>query len=404
MTHSSRTRIAVLTLVALTVGGASAAGVVLSRAATSRIVVGTDAGSNGSSTGPASSASTVSKGGARPVVPSNPVSDPIVPPPPTLSFAGNTAWMVSADATLLHSSDFGGTWTTDPLTAAMGLPVSVGFASPTVGWLITTTGLYGTSSGGSRWIGISVPSSVAAAQFVDSTSGWILTHGGQLFATNDGGHQWTLVSGALPGEVVAACAQDASHLVVAVDRHGLALEVSSDGGRTWSNEYASQRSAVSAVLHCAGGYSTATVAYGNSMHGGQAGRLVRAPGSGWRTVEVPASPTGSQGQSEDQDVPPAVTSGGTVVGALLRESSVEIYWGGAAVPMVGSGLAMPGSLTVRLPNVFGQQAPRGELGEIGFSSESNGLLAVTSQVTRSIVTIRTMDGGRSWDVVSSGGY
>ncbi|MCA9940453.1 MAG: hypothetical protein KC418_17565 [Anaerolineales bacterium] len=97
----------------------------------------------------------------------------------------------SPESTVLYMTEDGMSWTSVilPSFAVMGMPA---FINPTDGWLTDGQQLFATHDGGQNWTPVApFPSSElrGSLNFVNSHDGWF-SNGQQLFVTHDGGQNW----------------------------------------------------------------------------------------------------------------------------------------------------------------------------------------------------------------------
>ena len=100
----------------------------------------------------------------------------------------------------LVTSDGGVHW---QRTALEDIPVSLFFLNETLGWLVTTKGLWVTREAGRSWTRLpKVPAQILRVCFVDENTGWAVGARKAVLATHDGGQHWTPVKEAAdpPGD------------------------------------------------------------------------------------------------------------------------------------------------------------------------------------------------------------
>jgi photosystem II stability/assembly factor-like uncharacterized protein len=148
-----------------------------------------------------------------------------------------------------------------PQTATMPAPLGTdpirfaGFASATVGWAVTTRGLWLTADDGASWRSVGPPVDFAAnapkgAAFFDNDRGWVVSEDAfsnilSLWRTADGGANWSRIG--LPGVPIPPETMgeaqieviDAEHAVVDVaggmpNGYLDGLLETADGGSTWT--------------------------------------------------------------------------------------------------------------------------------------------------------------------------
>jgi photosystem II stability/assembly factor-like uncharacterized protein len=202
----------------------------------------------------------------------------------------NRGWIAGSSGTLLETIDGGQTWRKlYPLTKDNLRDVY--FANEKVGWLVAErdvlklktndeprTYLLKTQDGGSSWQrvflnGADVNARLVRVVFADSQRGWVFGESGTVFATRDGGVQWTRQAAPTRHLLLGGTFVDYAHgwLVGA----GATILQTSDGGMSWQS---------GVVRDGAGARFTATSFAGNSLGWavGTAG-LIFATNDGGRT-------------------------------------------------------------------------------------------------------------------------
>ena len=202
----------------------------------------------------------------------------------------NRGWIAGSSGTLLETIDGGQTWRKlYPLTKDNLRDVY--FANERVGWLVAErdvlklktndeprTYLMKTQDGGSSWQRVFLNGADANALlvrvvFADSQRGWVFGESGTVFATRDGGVQWTRQAAPTRHLLLGGTFVDYAHgwLVGA----GATILQTSDGGMSWQS---------GVVRDGAGARFTATSFAGNSLGWavGTAG-LIFATNDGGRT-------------------------------------------------------------------------------------------------------------------------
>ncbi|MDX6499494.1 MAG: hypothetical protein QOG23_2754 [Blastocatellia bacterium] len=183
----------------------------------------------------------------------------------------NRGWIAGSSGTLLETTDGGQTWRKlYPLTKDNLRDVY--FANEKVGWLVAErdvlklktndeprTYLMKTQDGGSSWQrvflnGADVNARLVRVVFADSQRGWVFGESGIVFATRDGGVQWTRQAAPTRHLLLGGTFLDYAHgwLVGA----GATILQTSDGGMSWQS---------GVVRDGAGARFTATSFAGNSL-------------------------------------------------------------------------------------------------------------------------------------------
>jgi photosystem II stability/assembly factor-like uncharacterized protein len=183
----------------------------------------------------------------------------------------NRGWIAGSSGTLLETTDGGQTWCKlFPLTKDNLRDVY--FANEKVGWLVAERDvlklktndeprayLLKTQDGGSSWQrvflnGSDVNARLVRVVFADSQRGWVFGESGIVFATRDGGVQWTRQSAPTRHLLLGGTFVDYAHgwLVGA----GATILQTSDGGMSWQT---------GVVRDGAGARFTATSFAGNSL-------------------------------------------------------------------------------------------------------------------------------------------
>ena len=162
----------------------------------------------------------------------------------------NRGWVAGSGGTLLETIDGGQTWRKlYPLTKDNLRDVY--FANEKVGWLVAErdvlklktndeprTYLLKTQDGGSSWQrvflnGADVNARLVRVVFADSQRGWVFGESGIVFATRDGGVQWSRQAAPTRHLLLGGTFVDYAHgwLVGA----GATILQTSDGGMTWQS-------------------------------------------------------------------------------------------------------------------------------------------------------------------------
>lgn len=107
---------------------------------------------------------------------------------------GNVAWAAGNGNNVRMSSDGGKTWA-EKSSANIGSILSyIDFVDDKSGWVANLYGLEATSDGAQTWTEIALPEnakSIAAICLRTPECGYLMTHGGLLFTTADGGATWS---------------------------------------------------------------------------------------------------------------------------------------------------------------------------------------------------------------------
>lgn len=98
------------------------------------------------------------------------------------------------EPTSLVTSDGGAHW---QKIALKEMPISLYFLNDSLGWMVTTKGLWRTTEAGKNWEKLPhVPSEILRVHFVDENTGWAVGPKKTVLETRDGGHEWTKVEAA----------------------------------------------------------------------------------------------------------------------------------------------------------------------------------------------------------------
>lgn len=96
------------------------------------------------------------------------------------------------EPTSVVTVDGGAHWQTVPLKE---LPESLYFLNESLGWMVTTKGLWRTTEAGKSWIKLpKLPSEVSRVYFLDENRGWGIGGKKTVVETSDGGQKWTKVA------------------------------------------------------------------------------------------------------------------------------------------------------------------------------------------------------------------
>lgn len=164
-------------------------------------------------------------------------------------------WAVGDQTTVLRTTDGGASWSTLSLPSGVsGTFNGVKFISPTTGWVVgygangTTgggipfnTGLYlKTTDGGATWQARPTPAepalpALAAVDFADADTGWIVGSGGHIMKTVNGGTTWSTQSSPVAQGLLAIKAIDANR-ACAVGQAGRIIRTN-DGGANWFEQF-----------------------------------------------------------------------------------------------------------------------------------------------------------------------
>src|SRR6266853_525282 len=74
--------------------------------------------------------------------------------------------------------------------------LSLFFLNDSLGWMVTTKGLWRTEESGRSWRKLKAPSGVARVHFLDPDHGWAVGARKQIYETRNGGVDWVKVSAA----------------------------------------------------------------------------------------------------------------------------------------------------------------------------------------------------------------
>ena len=96
--------------------------------------------------------------------------------------------------TQVLTSDGGAHWQTSPLEEP---PVSLYFLNESLGWMVTTKGLWQTTEAGKNWRKLpKPPSNVYRVYFTDEKTGYAAAAKKKVYQTHDGGQHWDEVAAA----------------------------------------------------------------------------------------------------------------------------------------------------------------------------------------------------------------
>jgi len=103
---------------------------------------------------------------------------------------------LGSEGRVLVTADGGVSWT--PADGSRGSMLSdLRFLDAWNGWAVGPSTLLRTSDGGESWSSVMADDdyfSGNAIQFLDDSHGWVVSHGGELKSTSDGGRTWTKVA------------------------------------------------------------------------------------------------------------------------------------------------------------------------------------------------------------------
>lgn len=85
------------------------------------------------------------------------------------------------------TTDGGANWSLVPLKEP---GVSLFFLNESLGWLVTTKGVWRTEEAGRSWRKIKAPSGIASVHFLDADHGWAVGNRKQIYQTSNGGADW----------------------------------------------------------------------------------------------------------------------------------------------------------------------------------------------------------------------
>ena len=172
---------------------------------------------------------------------------PALMPLPTgpFQFFPDLSGIAAGDSAFLSTSDAGKTWSvlspyTGFCTGDFALQATaLSFVDRFQGWFVYTCAgqphpvLYHTSDGGKTWSSLAaagLPQDQAVAlSFLDAHLGYLVTHGGYLFRTQDGGQTFAPVDGA----AIHTRSLRFFTSQIAWETRGTQLYATSDGGKTW---------------------------------------------------------------------------------------------------------------------------------------------------------------------------
>ncbi|UCG50926.1 MAG: T9SS type A sorting domain-containing protein [Candidatus Latescibacterota bacterium] len=150
-----------------------------------------------------------------------------------LTDAGDHAWCVGLNETIIYTPNNGVSWTNQH-EGAKHL-IAVDFVGSNNGWTVGTSGaILATSDGGANWISQASPAGVTrlnAVHFVSTMRGWSVGHGGTILSTIAGGAPWTQQTSGVSDDLLGVSFVDVNN-GVAVGKAGTILHTI-DGGATW---------------------------------------------------------------------------------------------------------------------------------------------------------------------------
>ena len=165
----------------------------------------------------------------------------------SLHFVDTThGWIVGQRNTILHTTDGGATWRTQDsglTTGTLSVMNAVHFADRLNGWAVGSNGsimtVIHTVDGGENWVEQEgfrgMEGTGNSIDFLNSSTGWIITDGGGVWRTIDGGGTWEMIAGMAsdgPRSLQSVDFTDEEHGWVAGD-HGAVLRTV-DGGSSWA--------------------------------------------------------------------------------------------------------------------------------------------------------------------------
>ena len=157
----------------------------------------------------------------------------------------NTGWVTTGSRGIYHTTDGGKTWSVSTAPGKGGIG-GIQFLDANEGWLISRNMLH-TTDGGATWAEISLDKLIPAEQkyaanrslesfhFADKMNGLVITYGGKILHTSDGGKTWELAK-SLPSEIVSR-----PRVFMADAKNGWAggyngqMMRTCDGGVTWES-------------------------------------------------------------------------------------------------------------------------------------------------------------------------
>jgi hypothetical protein len=138
-----------------------------------------------------------------------------------------------SDPVSLVTTDGGENWERVPLKEP---PVSLFFLNETLGWMVTTKGIWRTEEVGKSWTKLpKAPSDVLRVYFTDENNGWAIGGKKGIFETHDGGKEWKAVAAAAepPGNKDYSAY---TWIAFATPRYGL-ISGWNIPPRRWGNEF-----------------------------------------------------------------------------------------------------------------------------------------------------------------------
>jgi len=193
----------------------------------------------------------------------------------------SNGWAVGKAGAIQHTSNGGSTWSSENSGTTADL-FGVSFVDGHNGWAVGSGGaILHTSNGGSTWSSQSsgTMADLFAVSFVDANNGWTVGSGGTILYTNNGGSAWSSQSGGTMADLFGVSFVDTNNGWV-VGSSGAILHTS-NGGSTWSPQGSGTANGLFDVSFVAAPSSRSVAVYGLQPSSGPAGTIVKISGNGF---------------------------------------------------------------------------------------------------------------------------
>jgi photosystem II stability/assembly factor-like uncharacterized protein len=311
-------------------------------------------------------------------------------------------WMVDADGQILATADGGHTWNVQ-LSGPSDIK-AIDILDGQYGWGVGEGGLIRTTDGGATWVTWS-NQALSTVQFVTPNNGWGVEAApghpeglGSLMKTEDGGQTWTPQG----PEVNSVCFTGES-LGWAAGPHeaGAALFRTQDAGANWTEipipMPGGDYTGWTATVRCGGDAAWVLVTDGGGA-GHIAYAVLRMSGDGSK-VEPVLQDSYTHPLGQGQDIPAASNPYPgplAVAGAHIARFITWCPACGGDMPFVSLERTEDGGATWTDPTIVDSNHPGEPLG-ISFLDPDQGWVLLRDPQTKSMVVLRTSDGGQSWE-------